>query len=388
MNPFNRQRAICAVIALLGASWNTAHATDPIKIGVAVGLSGANSVVAPAVVQSSQLAVAQINSTGGILGRKVQLIIVDDGSSALGAQKAYDTLVFKDDVDAIISMETSAARNAALPIVARGRKPFIYTSFYEGHSCSPWMFVNGWVPQQQVSPIVSYLQTTEKAKTFYLVGNDYAFGRGMLNFTKAYIERNGGKVVGEEYLPISDTDWTPILTKIRDAHPDAMISATAGGAPNIALAKQLKGSGLSIPYGNLALDEGTAKSMGNVATGIYISGSYFTSIKSTQNKQFLAAMAQKFGSAMKTPNELSEPQYEAFFLYKAAVEKAHSTAPSKVIGELGKVSFDGPRGSVSMDDQHHTPLSMRLGEIQPDGSVKILEQFSNVPPGAQCPSLQ
>lgn len=387
MNPFKHRVLVGAAAAIASLAANT-YAAEPIKIGVAVGLSGANSVVAPAVVQSSQLAVDEINAAGGILGRKVQLDIADDASGAVGAQKAYDTLVFQKDVDAIISMETSAARNAALPIVARGKKPFIYTSFYEGRSCSPWMYVNGWVPEQQVAPVVDFFEKSKGAKTFYLVGNDYAFGRGMLEFTKKYIEQHGGKVVGEEYLPIDGTDWTPILSKIRSAHPDALISATAGGAPNVSLAKQLKGSGMTLPYGNLALDEGTAKSMGDVATGIYVSGSYFTSIDTAGNKKFLDAMNKRFGKNLKTPNELSEPQYEAFFLYKAAVEKAGSTDSAKVIKALGEVSFDGPRGLVSMDRSRHTPLSMRLGQIQPDGSVKILQTFPNVNPGPQCPNIK
>lgn len=145
---------------------------------------------------------------------------------------------------------------------------------------------------------------------------------------------------------------------------------------------------MTLAYGNLAIDEATAKSMGDIATGIYMSGSYFTSIDTPENKKFLAAMQKKFGKDMKTPNELSEPQYEAFFLYKAAVEKAGSIDPSKVIKELGKVSFDGPRGVVSMDKERHTPLSMRLGQIQADGSVKILQTFPNVDPGEQCPKLK
>ncbi|AXF05786.1 MULTISPECIES: substrate-binding protein [Paraburkholderia] len=387
MNPF-KQRVLVGAVAAVASLTAATYAAEPIKIGVAVGLSGANSVVAPAVVQSSHLAVDEINAAGGILGRKVQLEIVDDESGAVGAQKAYDTLVFQKNVDAIISMETSAARNAALPIVARGKKPFIYTSFYEGRSCSPWMYVNGWVPEQQVAPVVDYFNKSKGAKTFYLVGNDYAFGRGMLEFTKKYIEQHGGKVVGEEYLPIDGTDWTPILSKIRAVHPDALISATAGGAPNVALAKQLKGSGMTLPYGNLAIDEGTAKSMGDVATGTYMSGSYLTSIDTSANKKFLTAMDKRFGKDVKTPNELSEPQYEAFFLYKAAVEKAGSTDPGKVVKALDQVSFEGPRGAVTMDKSRHTPLAMRLGQIQADGSVKILQTFSDVDPGAQCPNIK
>lgn len=382
---FTLRRVAVASAVLL--AWQ-AHAADPIRIGVAVGLSGANSVVAPAVVQSSQLAVDEINAAGGILGRKVELEIVDDASGAVGAQKAFDTLVFQKKVNAVIAMETSAARNAALPVISKGKVPYIYTSFYEGHSCNNWMYVNGWVPEQQVAPMVDYFSKSKNAKTYFLVGNDYAFGRGMLNFTKKYIEQKGGKVVGEEYLPIDGSDWTAVVSKIRSAKPDALISATAGGAPNVALAKQIKGAGLALPYGNLAIDEGTAKTMGEVADGLFMSASYLTSIESPENKKFMEAMHKKFGADLKTPNELSEPQYEAFYLFKAAVEKVGSTDAAQVVKALGEVSFNGPRGAVQMNKSRHTPLSMRLGQVQANGSVRILETFANVDPGAQCPNIK
>jgi branched-chain amino acid transport system substrate-binding protein len=376
-----------SIVAAAAVSTLNAHAADPIRIGVAVGLSGANSVVAPAVVQSSQLAVDEINAAGGILGRKVELEIVDDASGAVGAQKAFDTLVFQKKVNAIIAMETSAARNAALPIVSKGKVPYIYTSFYEGRSCNNWMYANGWVPEQQVAPVVDYFSGSKDAKNFFLVGNDYAFGRGMLEFTRKYIERKGGKVIGEEYLPIDGSDWTSVVSKIRAAKPDALISATAGGAPNVSLAKQLKAAGLTLPYGNLAIDEGTAKAMGEVAAGMYMSASYLTGIDTRENKKFMEAMSRKFGGGTKTPNELSVPQYEAFHLYKAAVEKAGSTDSAKVIKVLDEVSYDGPRGNVQMNKSRHAPLSMRLGQVQADGSIRILETLPKVDPGEQCPDI-
>ncbi|WP_454689109.1 substrate-binding protein [Achromobacter aloeverae] len=377
-----------ALAAAYAATMPAAQAADPIRIGVPVGLSGANSVVAPAVVQSSQLAVDEINAAGGILGRKVELEIADDGSGAVGAQKAYDTLVFQKKVDAIIAMETSAARNAALPIVNRGKVPYIYTSFYEGRSCNRWMHVNGWVPEQQVAPIVDHFMKEQKAKTFFLVGSDYAFGRGMLDFTRKYIEKQGGKVVGEEYLPMDGNDWTTVISKIRSAQPDALISSTAGGGPNVSLAKQIKAAGLTMPYGNLAIDEGTAKTMGDTATGMYMSASYLTGIDNAANKKYLDGLKAKFGNDAKTANELSEPQYEGFFLYKAAVEKAGGVDGQKVVDALSQVSFDGPRGPVQMNRQRHAALSMRLGQVQADGSIKILQTFDKVDPGAQCPNLK
>jgi branched-chain amino acid transport system substrate-binding protein len=376
-----------AAALALAATASGLRAEETIKIGVPVGLSGANSVVAPSVVQAAELAVAEINASGGVLGRKLELVVADDGSGAQGAQKAFDSLVFQKKVDALISMETSAARNAGLPIVNRGKVPFIYTSFYEGRSCSPWMYVDAWVPEQQVAPIVDHFMDALGAKTFFLIGSDYAFGRGMLEFTQKYIEEKGGKVVGDEYLPMGGTDWTAIISKLKAAKPDALITSTAGGAPNVTLTKQLRAAGVDIPYGNLAVDEGTARNMGADAAGIYISASYITDIASEENQNFLKAMKAHFGDAMKTPNDLSVPEYEGVYLYKLAVEKAGTTDPEAVIAALAEVSFDGPRGTIKMDKQRHAPLTMYLAQVQPDGGIKLIKSFENVDPGEQCPNL-
>jgi urea transport system substrate-binding protein len=373
---------LCAL--LVSPVW----AESPIKIGVPVGLSGANSVVAPSVVQSAELAVEEINKAGGVLGRPLALEVADDGSGAAGAQKAFDSLIFQKKVDALISMETSAARNAGLPLVQRGKTPFIYTSFYEGRSCNPYLYVNAWVPEQQVPPIVDHFMKASNAKSFFLIGSDYAFGRGMLQFTRAYIERQGGKVVGEEYLPMDGSDWTPILSKLRSSGADALVTSTAGGAPNVTLTKQLRAAGITLPYGNLAVDEGTAKSMGADAEGIFISASYVTSIDTPANKKFLADMKAKFGDGLKTPNDLSVPEYEGVYAYKAALEKAKSTKADDVIKALAEVSVDGPRGTIQMNKERHAPLTMYLGQVQADGSVKVIQAFKDVDPGDQCPKLK
>lgn len=360
---------------------------QPIKIGIPVGLSGANSVVAPSVVQSSEYAAREINEAGGILGRRIELVVADDNSGAQGAQRAFESLVYEKEVDVLISMETSAARNAGLPIVNRGRTPYIYTSFYEGRSCSPWMYVNAWVPEQQVAPIVDHFMAEHGVESVYLIGSDYAFGRGMLEFTRDYVESKGGEILGEEYLPMDGSDWTAIISKLKAADPDALITSTAGGAPNVTLTKQLRAAGVDIPYGNLAVDEGTAKSMGGDAAGIFISASYITGIASEENKDFLAGMEAMFGDDLVTPNDLSVPQYEAIHAYKAAVDAAGSTEPQAVIDALDDVSVTGPRGTITMDKQRHAPLTMYLGQVQEDGSVEVIESFENVDPGEQCPQF-
>ncbi|MEH7870905.1 substrate-binding protein [Rhizobium laguerreae] len=376
------------MLTLASAAFATAaFAEDPIKIGVPVGLSGANSVVAPSVVQAAELAVEEINAKGGVLGRPLQLEIADDASGAAGAQKAFDSLVFQKEVNVVISMETSAARNAGLPIISKGDVPYIYTSFYEGKSCNANLFVDAWVPEQQVPPVVDNFISKQGAKKFFLIGSDYAFGRGMLTFAKGYIEKAGAQIVGEEYLPMDGSDWTAIISKLRSSGADAIITSTAGGAPNVTLTKQLRSSGVTLPYGNLAVDEGTAKSMGTDAKDIFLSASYVTGIDSPENKAFLSAMDKKFGKELRTPNDLSVPQYEAIYLYKAAVEKAGSTDTADVLKALPDVSFTGPRGKISMNKQHHAPLTMYLGQVKDDGSVAVVDSFKDVDPGDQCPNL-
>lgn len=99
-------------------------------------------------------------------------------------------------------------------------------------------------------------------------------------------------------------------------------------------------------------------------------------------------MQKKFGAELKTPNDLSVPEYEGVYAYKLAVEKAGSTDPDKVIAALSQVSFDGPRGVIKMSKQRHAPLTMYLAQVQKDGSVKMLSTFKDVDPGDQCPNLK
>jgi len=127
--------------------------------------------------------------------------------------------------------------------------------------------------------------------------------------------------------------------------------------------------------------------MGDAASGIYLSASYLTSIDNPQNQRFLAALKEKFGADYQTQSDLSEPQYEAIHLYKAAVEKAGSFDAAKVVAALSQVSFDGPRGTVKMDRQRHAALTMRLAQVQADGSLSTIKTFENLDPGEQCPKL-
>jgi urea transport system substrate-binding protein len=381
------------LIVVLGLALLPAMAVDsqekkPIVIAVPVGLSGVNSVVAPAVVQSGELAVEELNAKGGILGRPVKLVPLDDESGPAGAVKAFNTAIRQHGADVIITMETSAARNAGAPIAERAKVPFIYTSFYEGRACGKYLFVNAWVPEQVVPPLIKFLTDEKKVKRWFAVGSDYAFGRGMIEAAKKTIKDMGGTIVGEEYQPLQQTDWTAIISKIRAANPDGIIYSTSGGGPNIDFMKQLKATGLNLPIGSLSIDELTAEAGGNAAEGVYYTGDYFTGIDSPENKAFLDAMKKKFGANLKTPNSLSQQEYDGVHAYALAVEKARSTEADKLIQTLPQVVFKGPRGPVQMNKQHHAPLPVYLAQVQADGKTKVLKNFGLIDPVDQCPQLK
>ncbi len=376
-----------AALAMLPAGAKSAE-KKPIVIAIPVGLSGVNSVVAPAVVQSAELAEEEINARGGVLGRPLKVVPLDDESGPAGAVKAFNTAIRQHKADAIITMETSAARNAGAPIADRAKTLFIYTSFYEGRACGKYLFVNAWVPEQIVPPLIRFMTDEKKVKRWFAVGSDYAFGRGMIDAAKKTTQELGGTIVGEEFQPLQQSDWTAIISKIRAANPDGIIYSTSGGGPNIDFMKQFKAAGLKMPVGSLSIDELTAEAGGNAAEGVYYTGDYFTGIDNPENKKFLAAMRKKFGANLKTPNSLSQPQYDGVHAYAMAVEKAGTTDIDKVVQVLPTIVFKGPRGAVQMNKQHHAPLPVYLAQVQADGKTKILKDFGLVDPGNQCPNLK
>jgi urea transport system substrate-binding protein len=359
-----------------------------VLIGIIVGLSGANSIIAPSVVQSAELAVDELNQKGGILGKTVAMQTFDDGSGPDGALKAFNTAIQDQKVNVIIAMETSSARNAGGPIADKAHVPFIYTSPYEGGDCKQYLFADTLVPPQQLAPGLTWVRDTSGAKTWYLVGSDYAYGRGALEGARKVIEGFGGTVVGEDYNPVDAAEWAPILGKVRSTNAQAVVTATAGGAPNVSLLKQYKESGLTAPIASLSLDEGTAKSIGSAAQGVIMTSDYFTSIDTPENKAFLAAMKAKFGDKLETPNYVSVPTYDAVHLYALAAAKANGVGSDAIIGALPQVSFTGPRGPVQLNQQHHTALKVYVGQAQSDGGVNIVKDLGLVNSGDQCPQFK
>lgn len=377
-------------IAACGSGGNAAgdSGDGPVVIAIPVGLTGANSVIAPGVVQASELAAKEINDSGGILGgRKIKLKIYDDQSGAAGALKAFTAATRADKVVGIVGMETTAARNAGQPVAAQTNTPYVYTSSYEGKACADNLYINGSVPEQSIDPLVDYIGENLEAKRWAIVASDYAFGRGTSDYLKKALAKTGSEVVAEQYQPMDSGDWTSILQKVQSADPDVVVSILAGGTPSVTLTKQWKQAGLNVPHYSLGIDEETAQTIGSDAAGVRYSSVYFTTNESQKNAEFLAALKAEYGSDAHTPNALTVPQYEGVHLMANAIDEAGSTDPKAILKALPNVSFDGPSGTVQIDEQHHAAVTVYLGEVQGDGTTKVIDDFGRVSPGKQCPDL-
>ncbi|MDN4520505.1 substrate-binding protein [Mycolicibacterium austroafricanum] len=382
--------AFAAVMACTVASCSSDAADDnSVLIAIPVGLTGANSVVAPGVVQASELAADQINADGGILGgRQVKLKIYDDQSGANGALKAFTAAVREDNVVGIVGMETTAARNAGQPIAAETNTPYVYTSGYEGKACAQNLFINGSTPEQSVNPLIAYIDENMGAKTWAIVASDYAYGRDTAAFFEQAVKDSGGEVVSTQFNPVDSGDWTSALQNIRSAEPDVVVSILAAGTPSVTLSKQWKQSGLAIPHVNLGMDEDTAKTIGADAAGVLYPSMYFTGNDSPENKEFMQALQDKFGDDAHIPNQMTVPQYVGVHLLAEAIDAAGSTDPAAVLAELPNVAFEGPSGPVQINKQHHAELNYYLGEVKQDGTTEVVADFGLVDPGEQCPELQ
>lgn len=361
---------------------------DAVLIAIPVGLTGANSVVAPGVVQASELAADEINAAGGILGgRQVKVKVYDDQSGANGALKAFTAAVREDNVVGIVGMETTAARNAGQPIAEESNTPYVYTSSYEGKACGTNLFINGAVPEQSINPLLAYINDNMSPTNWAIVASDYAFGRDTAKYLEKAVTDSGGKVVSTQFNPIDSGDWTSVLQNIRSADPDVVVSILAGGTPSVTLSKQWKQSGMALPMFNLGIDEDTAKTIGSDAAGVFYPSMYFTGNESPQNQAFIQALDAKYGDSAHIPNQLTVPQYVGVHLLAKAIDAAGSTDPDAIIAQLPNVSFDGPSGPVQMNKEHHADLNFYLGEVQPDGSTDVIADFGQTDPGSQCPEF-
>jgi urea transport system substrate-binding protein len=408
MSPFKRLAASLALLAL-AANVSYAEETDgTVKVGVLHSLSGTMAISETSLRDILLFTFDEINANGGVLGKRIEPVVVDGASDwPLFAEKA-EQLLAKDKVAATFGCWTSVSRKSVLPVYEKYNGLLFYPVQYEGEELSPNIFYTAEAVGQQAIPAVDFL-LEEGIKKFYLIGTDYVYPQTTNLVLLEYLLSKGipieniggglrkdakGEVISAgKYTPFSHSDYQQIVSEIKDfaASGDAAVLNTVNGDSNVSFFKEIAASGLTAddcPIVSYSLSEDEFRALPTKdLVGHLGCWTYFMSLDTPANKKFIknwekwliktkASGVQKSDRVTCSPMVLS---YNGVYLWKKAVEKAGTFEVEAVIKALESgISFDGPGGTVTTQKNHHLTKNVFIGEILEDGQFDILESFDDV----------
>jgi urea transport system substrate-binding protein len=323
---------------------------DTIKVGILHSLSGTMSISEVSVKDAEMMAIEEINAKGGVLGKQIEPVIEDGASDWPTFAEKARKLLSEDKVATVFGGWTSASRKAMLPVFEELNGLLWYPVQYEGLESSPNIFYTGATTNQQIVPAVTWL-LQNRGKKFFLLGSDYVFPRTANKIIKEQLKAEGGELAGEEYTPLGHTDYSTIITKIKEAKPDVVFN-TLNGDSNVAFFKQLKDAGITskdLTTLSVSVAEEEIRGIGaDVLTGHLAAWNYYETTDTPQNKTFVENYKKKYGSDRVTADPI-EAGYDAVYLWAAAVEKAGSTEVAKVKEAAKELEWDAPEGKVKID---------------------------------------
>ncbi len=388
---FIKRMALSAALAAVGlAAATQATAADTIKVGVLHSLSGTMAISETVLKDVALMTIDEINAKGGLLGKKLEPVVVDPASNwPLFAEKARQ-LISQDKVAAVFGCWTSVSRKSVLPVFEELNGVLFYPVQYEGEELSKNVFYTGAAPNQQAIPAVEYLMSKEGggAKRWVLLGTDYVYPRTTNKILRAFLKSKGveDKDIDEKYTPFGHSDYQTIVADIKKfaAGGKTAVVSTINGDSNVPFYKELGNAGLKatdVPVVAFSVGEEELRGVDtNPLVGHLAAWNYFMSLKNPVNDEFKKKWAA-YAKAKKLPgadrpltNDPMEATYVGMMMWAQAVTKAKSTEPDKVIAAMAGQKFNAPNGfEVKMDEKnHHLWKPVFIGEVQKDGQFNVV----------------
>jgi urea transport system substrate-binding protein len=376
-----------------------AMAETPIKVGIISPLTGAWTVYGKAHISGFELAVDEINAAGGVLGRKIELVVGDSKTEPRIVVEQANRLIRQERVDFLAGTFSSAERNAAGPVVKSANKVLLYPTFYEGQEkeyypgvCNKNVFMFGPEPTQQVWPHMEYMMN-KFGKKFFMIGSDYAWPRVTNLVTKRKLDELGGEVVGEVYIPFGTPQYESVLRDIRSSGADIIFHSLTG-SDTVNFRQQFAAAGMKDDFALWTVDDEEVVTTGlgpKVSGGDYVSFDYFMSIKHPNNGPFLERFKKKFG-ADALMNTVGVAMYNSAHMAAKAIEKAGTVSTESLRDSLKEITFEGgPQGPVRMrglDNQIVVPsylMQVRNDWTSVNDMFEEVQSFQAVEPlDARC----
>jgi len=356
-----------------------------IKVGVLFSLTGNLAVVENDSTQVVLFAIDKINKAGGVAGMPLEPVVIDAKSDIKVYSEKISELILKDRVIATFGGYTSASRRAMAPIVMARNHLLYYPTCYEGRECTQNIINTGPLANQHSQDLIPFM-VKNFGKKVYFVGSNYIWPKESNKNAKVWLEKVGGELLGEEYVPLGGSDFTPIFNKIRQTQPNFIFSTVVGDS-DIALHKQFKQEGFKVdkmPIASLTTGEIETRAMGaEFGAGHFLSAPYFQALENPVNETFVSDyLASKYGKGGVTHYNMEET-YLSVFAFKYAFEKALEKAGSveavtpRMIRDVTpglRIEDDiSPEGLVWFDETCHLHLKPKIGQCGGDGQFKIVE---------------
>ena len=362
-----------------------------VKVGVLHSLSGTMAISETVLKDVALMAFEEINAKGGVMGMKIEPVVVDPASNwPLFAEKARQ-LITQDKVAVTFGCWTSVSRKSVLPVFEELNSLLFYPVQYEGEEISRNVFYTGAAPNQQAIPAVEYLMSKEggAAKRWVLLGTDYVYPRTTNKILRAFLKSKGvaDKDIDEKYTPFSHSDYQTIVSDIKKfaAGGKTAVISTINGDSNVPFYKELGNQGLKatdVPVIAFSVGEEELRGVDTKPlVGHLAAWNYFMSIKSPANDEFTKkwaayAKAKNIAGHKDKPltNDPMEATYIGIYMWKQAVEKAKSFDVDQVRVAMGGQTFTAPSGITSTMDakNHHLHKAVFIGEIKADGQFNVV----------------
>ena len=387
-----RRIALATAALAFTLSTQPTSAQETIKVGILHSLSGTMAISETTLKDVMLMLIDEQNKKGGLLGKKLEPVVVDPASNwPLFAEKARE-LISKDKVAVVFGCWTSVSRKSVLPVFKELDSILFYPVQYEGEESERNVFYTGAAPNQQAIPAVDYLMKDEKVKRWVLAGTDYVYPRTTNKILEAYLKQNG--VAAEDiminYTPFGHSDWQTIVSDIKkfgSAGKKTAVVSTINGDANVPFYKELGNQGVSakdIPVVAFSVGEEELAGLDTKPlVGHLAAWNYFQSIDTPANKEAIAKWQAFTKNPKRTFNDPMEAHVIGFAMWVKAVEKVGTTNPDKVIEALPGITAPNLTGGIStMLPNHHITKPVFIGEIRGDGQFDVVWKTEGLVPGA------
>ena len=373
----NRRNFLASTAAIAGTSMlpRVALAADTIKLGSILDTSGIFDAYGKPMDMAMRLAVDEINASGGLLGKQVEVAAYDTQSDMALYSQYGQQLTRQDKVDVVHGGILSASREAIRQTMRKTKTLYFYNVLYEGGVCDRNIFINGVTPAQQVEALVPYAMS-KSGKKVYILAADYNYGQITARWIQKFVADNGGETVGVDFFPLDVSDFGSTIAKIQSVGPDLVIAPLVGGA-HLSFFRQWAAAGMKdrIPLASTTLGVGNEHKVltPEAGHGIMVAYNYSQELDTPANTAFKEKWAAAYGDS-NLIHEIAVSHYQGILTWAEAVRQAGSHERDAVIAALETgLSIDGPAGKITVDPKtHHAVLDVHLMEFE-NQAMKVIE---------------